>query len=84
MGSFGSTRSVCDRLFYDGGIMTDEQSFDQGYLFGLLALDKWIRENLSSNTTVNRIRTELVALLNDRAYGTFTQEVDDARSNRCE
>ena len=64
--------------------MSDEQTFDQGYLFGLLALDRWIRDNLSPNTTVEKIRAELIALMNDKHYGTFSREVDDARSNRCE
>ncbi len=61
-----------------------ERTFDQGYLFGLLALDRWIRDNLSPNTTVEKIRAELIALMNDKHYGTFSREVDDARSNRCE
>jgi hypothetical protein len=62
----------------------DDKSFDQGYLFGLLALDKWIRVNLPPNTTVKAIRTEIIALMNDATFKTFTEEVDDVRSNRCD
>lgn len=58
--------------------------FDQGYLFGLLALDSWIRKNLSPNSTVKLIRTEIIALMNDATFKTFGDEVDDARANRCE
>lgn len=58
--------------------------FDRGYLFGLLEIDGWIRKNLSPNSTVERIRKEIIELMNDCAYGTFTEAVDDARANRCE
>jgi hypothetical protein len=64
--------------------MDTEFTFDQGYLFGLLAIDKWIRDTMKPNETVKRIRAEIVELMNDVHYGTFTEEVDDARSNRCD
>lgn len=61
-----------------------EQDFDQGYLFGLLAIDAYIRKNITPNVTADRIRKEIVALMNDATFKTFTEEVDDARGNRCD
>ena len=61
-----------------------EQDFDQGYLFGLLAIDAYIRKNITPNITANTIRKEILALMNDATFKTFTEEVDDARANRCD
>lgn len=61
-----------------------DQDFDQGYLFALLAIDAYIRKNITPNVTADRIRKEIIALMNDATFKTFTEEVDDARTNRCE
>jgi hypothetical protein len=64
--------------------MSDLDSFDQGYLFGLLAIDTYIRKHVTPNITAETIRKEIIALMNDQTFKTFTDEVEIARSNRCD
>ena len=45
-----------------------------------MSLDSWMRVALSQNTTVLMIRAELIAMLNDSAYGTWKEDIDAARS----
>ena len=48
--------------------MADAKIFDAGYTQALMSLDAWMRVNLSPNSTVLKIRGELIAMLNDLAY----------------
>lgn len=59
---------------------TSERAFDAGYTQALMSLDSWMRVVLSQNTTVLMIRAELIAMLNDSAYGTWKEDIDAARS----
>ena len=60
--------------------MADAKIFDAGYTQALMSLDAWMRVNLSPNSTVLKIRGELIAMLNDLAYGTLKEDVDAARN----
>lgn len=55
-------------------------AFDAGYTQGLMSLDAWMRSTLAQNTTVLKIRAELIAMLNDAAYGTWKEDIDAARN----
>jgi hypothetical protein len=39
-----------------------------------------MRSTLAQNTTVLKIRAELIAMLNDAAYGTWKEDIDAARN----
>ena len=55
-------------------------AFDAGYTQALLSLDAWVRTTLSQNSTVLQIRAEIIAMLNDAAYGTWKEDIDAARN----
>jgi hypothetical protein len=55
-------------------------SFDSGYTQALMSLDSWLRVTLAQNSTVLKIRAEIIAMLNDAAYGTWKEDIDAARS----
>ena len=61
-------------------MMNNEQAFDAGYTQALMSLDAWMRVALAQNSTVLKIRAELIAMLNDAAYGTWKEDIDAARS----
>jgi hypothetical protein len=52
-------------------MMNSERAFDAGYTQALMSLDAWMRVALAQNSTVLKIRAELIAMLNDAAYGTW-------------
>ena len=56
------------------------KEFDAGYTQALMSLDAWVRTTLSQNTTVLKIRGEIIAMLNDAAYGTWKEDIDAARN----
>ncbi len=60
--------------------MNSEKAFDAGYTQALMSLDAWMRATLSQNSTVLKIRAELIAMLNDAAYGTWKEDIDAARA----
>jgi hypothetical protein len=60
--------------------MMSKGAFDAGYTQGLMSLDAWMRSTLAQNTTVLKIRAELIAMLNDAAYGTWKEDIDAARN----
>lgn len=60
--------------------MNSERAFDAGYTQALMSLDAWMRVNLAQNSTVLKVRAELIAMLNDMAYGTWKEDIDAARS----
>lgn len=60
--------------------MSNEKVFDAGYTQALMGLDAWMRVNLSSNSTVLKVRGELIAMLNDLAHGTLKEDIDAARN----
>jgi hypothetical protein len=39
-----------------------------------------MRVTLSQNSTVLKVRAELIAMLNDAAYGTWKEDIDAARA----
>jgi hypothetical protein len=55
-------------------------AFDAGYTQALMSLDAWVRTTLSQNSTVLQIRAEIIAMLNDAAYGTWKEDIDAARN----
>jgi hypothetical protein len=55
-------------------------AFDAGYTQALMSLDAWVRTTLSQNSTVLQIRGEIIAMLNDAAYGTWKEDIDAARN----
>ena len=59
---------------------TSERAFDSGYTQALMSLDAWMRVTLTQNATVLKVRAELIAMLNDQAYGTWKEDIDAARS----
>ncbi len=59
--------------------MNNKGAFDSGYTQALMSLDAWMRVTLSQNATVLKIRGELIAMLNDQAYGTWKEDIDAAR-----
>ena len=61
-------------------MMTEAKIFDAGYTQALMGLDAWMRVNLSPNSTVLKVRGELIAMLNDLAYGTLKEDIDAART----
>jgi len=61
-------------------MMNSERAFDAGYTQALMSLDAWMRVRLSQNSTVLKVRAELIAMLNDAAYGTWKEDIDAARS----
>jgi hypothetical protein len=61
-------------------MMSNEKAFDAGYTQALMSLDAWMRVTLSQNSTVLKIRGELIAMLNDAAYGTWKEDIDAARA----
>jgi hypothetical protein len=61
-------------------MMNNERAFDAGYTQALMSLDAWMRVTLSQNSTVLKVRAELIAMLNDAAYGTWKEDIDAARS----
>jgi hypothetical protein len=61
-------------------MMNSEKAFDAGYTQALMSLDAWMRVTLSQNSTVLKIRGELIAMLNDAAYGTWKEDIDAARA----
>jgi len=61
-------------------MMNSERAFDAGYTQALMSLDAWMRVTLAQNSTVLKIRAELIAMLNDAAYGTWKEDIDAARS----
>lgn len=60
--------------------MNNPKEFDAGYTQALMSLDAWMRTTLSQNSTVLQVRGELIAMLNDLAYGTLKEDVDAARN----
>ena len=60
-------------------MMNSERAFDAGYTQALMSLDAWMRVALAQNSTVLKIRAELIAMLNDAAYGTCKEDIDAAR-----
>ncbi|CAB4145463.1 hypothetical protein UFOVP481_13 [uncultured Caudovirales phage] len=61
-------------------MMNSERAFDAGYTRALMSLDAWMRVTLSQNSTVLKVRAELIAMLNDAAYGTWKEDIDAARA----
>jgi hypothetical protein len=61
-------------------MMSNKSAFDSGYTQALMSLDAWMRVTLSQNATVLKVRGELIAMLNDQAYGTRKEDVDAARN----
>jgi hypothetical protein len=61
-------------------MMNSERAFDAGYTQALMSLDAWMRVSLAQNSTVLKVRAELIAMLNDSAYGTWKEDIDAARS----
>lgn len=61
-------------------MMSNKGAFDSGYTQALMSLDAWMRVTLSQNATVLKVRGELIAMLNDQAYGTRKEDVDAARN----
>ena len=61
-------------------MMNSEKAFDAGYTQALMSLDAWMRVTLSQNSTVLKVRGELIAMLNDAAYGTWKEDIDAARA----
>jgi hypothetical protein len=61
-------------------MMNSERAFDSGYTQALMSLDAWMRFTLTQNSTVLKVRAELIAMLNDAAYGTWKEDIDAARS----
>jgi hypothetical protein len=61
-------------------MMNSQKAFDAGYTQALMSLDAWMRVALAQNSTVLKIRSELIAMLNDAAYGTWKEDVDAARA----
>ena len=60
--------------------MNSKGAFDSGYTQALMSLDAWMRVTLAQNSTVLKVRAELIAMLNDAAYGTWKEDVDAARN----
>ena len=60
--------------------MSSKSAFDSGYTQALMSLDAWMRVTLSQNSTVLKVRAELIAMLNDAAYGTWKEDIDAARA----
>jgi hypothetical protein len=58
--------------------MNSQKAFDAGYTQALMSLDAWMRVALAQNSTVLKIRSELIAMLNDAAYGTLKEDIDAA------
>lgn len=58
---------------------TNLKAFDAGYTQGLMSLDAWMRVTLPQNPTVLKVRAEIIAMLNDQAYGTWKEDVNAAR-----
>jgi hypothetical protein len=61
-------------------MMSSERAFDAGYTQALMSLDAWMRVTLAQNSTVLKVRGELIAMLNDAAYGTWKEDIDAARA----
>jgi hypothetical protein len=61
-------------------MMNSKRAFDAGYTQALMSLDAWMRVTLAQNSTVLKVRAELIAMLNDAAYGTWKEDIDAARS----
>jgi hypothetical protein len=61
-------------------MMNSKRAFDAGYTQALMSLDAWMRVSLAQNSTVLKVRAELIAMLNDAAYGTWKEDIDAARS----
>jgi hypothetical protein len=61
-------------------MMNSERAFDAGYTQALMSLDAWMRMTLSQNSTVLKVRAELIAMLNDAAYGTWKEDIDASRA----
>ncbi len=61
-------------------MMNSEKAFDAGYTQALMSLDAWMRVTLSQNSTVLKVRAELIAMLNDAAYGAWKEDIDAARA----
>jgi hypothetical protein len=61
-------------------MMNSKGAFDSGYTQALMSLDAWMRVTLAQNSTVLKVRAELIAMLNDAAYGTWKEDVDAARN----
>ncbi len=66
--------------FQKAAMMNSERAFDAGYTQALMSLDAWMRVTLAQNSTVLKIRAELIAMLNDATYGTWKEDIDAARS----
>jgi hypothetical protein len=64
-------------------MMNSKGAFDSGYTQALMSLDAWMRVTLAQNSTVLKVRAELIAMLNDAAYGTWKEDVDAARNELC-
>ena len=64
----------------EADMMNSQKAFDAGYTQALMSLDAWMRVALAQNSTVLKIRAELIAMLNDAAYGTWKEDVDAARA----
>jgi hypothetical protein len=64
----------------EADMMNNQKAFDAGYTQALMSLDAWMRVALAQNSTVLKIRAELIAMLNDAAYGTWKEDVDAARA----
>ena len=60
--------------------MNNPKEFAAGYTQALMSLDAWMRVTLSQNSTVLKVRAELIAMLNDAAYGTWKEDIDAARA----
>jgi hypothetical protein len=61
-------------------MMNSERAFDAGYTQALMSLDAWMRVTLAQNSTVLKVRAELIAMLNDAAYGTWKEDVYASRN----
>lgn len=58
------------------------KAWDAGYLAALLELDNYIRKTFPKRgATVDRIRTELVAMLNDQHHGALAESADESRND---
>jgi hypothetical protein len=61
-------------------MMNSQKAFDAGYTQALMSLDAWMRVTLAQNSTILKVRAELIAMLNDAAYGTWKEDIDAARA----
>ena len=58
------------------------KAWDAGYTVALLELDNYIRKTFPKRgATVDRIRTELVTMLNDLHVGILTEDADESRND---